>query len=204
MYFLLTNQVWSWDITYCSTEIREQYYYLYMMEDIFSRKIVGWEVYEEEGGEHSASLLQRTVMREQDFKKPLVLHSDNGAPMKSPILKSKMEEFNVTGSHSGPSVSNDNPYSESLFRTMKYCPQWPSQGFKVLEAVRNWVKEFVSWYNDEHCHSRISVVTPSQRHQGVDKDILINKKKPTNKRSKRTRIGGQDRSGIGSILRKWR
>lgn len=171
------NQIWSWDITYCPAEVRGRYYYLYMMEDIYSRKIVGSEVYEEESGEHAANLLQRTVMREQCFRKPLVLHSDNGAPMKSLTLKSKMEELNVTGSHSRPRVSNDNPYSESLFRTMKYSPQWPSEGFKDLEGVRNWVNSFVSWYNDEHCHSRISFVTPSQRHQGVDKDILINRKR---------------------------
>ena len=171
------NEVWSWDITYCSSSVLGQYYYLYLIEDIFSRKIVGWEVYEEESGEHAASLLQRTVMREQCFMSPLVLHSDNGAPMKSLTLKSKMEELNISGSHSRPRVSNDNPYSESLFRTMKYCPQWPSAGFNDLESVRGWVSTFVSWYNEEHCHSRIGFVTPSQRHQGVDKDILINRKK---------------------------
>lgn len=116
------NQVWSWDITYCSSKVRGQYYYLYMIEDIYSRKIVGWEVHKEESGKLAADLLQRTVMREQCFKKPLVLHSDNGAPMKSVTLKAKMESLNITGSHSRPRVSNDNPFSESLFRTLKYCP----------------------------------------------------------------------------------
>lgn len=170
------NQVWSWDITYCASRVRGQYFYLYLIEDIFSRKIVGWEVYEKECGELAASLLQRSVMREQCFKKPLVLHSDNGAPMKSVTLKSKMEELCITGSHSRPRVSNDNPYSESLFRTMKYCPRWPSEGFKDLQAVRDWVNRFVGWYNNEHCHSRIGFVTPSQRHRGEDKDILAMRK----------------------------
>lgn len=166
------NQVWSWDITYCSSRVRGQYYYLYLIEDIYSRKIVGWEVHEQESGEFAAQLLQRAVLREQCFKQPLVLHSDNGAPMKSVTLKTKMEELCITGSHSRPSVSNDNPYSESLFRTMKYCPQWPSKGFKDLQTVRDWVSRFVGWYNDDHCHSRIGFVTPSQRHRGEDKDLL--------------------------------
>ena len=170
------NQVWSWDITYCASSVRGQYYYLYLIEDIYSRKIVGWEVHEQESGEFAADLLQRTVMREQCFRKPLVLHSDNGAPMKSVTLKAKMEDLHITGSHSRPRVSNDNPYSESLFRTMKYCPRWPSEGFKDLETVRDWVSTFTAWYNDEHCHSRISFVTPSQRHQGKDKDILERRK----------------------------
>lgn len=166
------NQVWSWDITYCASNVRGRYYYLYLIEDIYSRKIVGWEVHEQESGELAAHLLQRTVLREQCFKQPLVLHSDNGAPMKSVTLKAKMEELCITGSHSRPRVSNDNPYSESLFRTMKYCPQWPSEGFKDLQTVRDWVNRFVGWYNNEHCHSRIGFVTPSQRHRGEDKDIL--------------------------------
>ena len=166
------NQVWSWDITYCSSKVRGLYFYLYMIEDIYSRKIVGWEVHDRECGELAAQLLQRSVMREQCFKKPLVLHSDNGAPMKSVTLKAKMEELGMTGSQSRPRVSNDNPYSESLFRTMKYCPRWPSEGFEDLGATRFWVNEFVALYNNEHCHSKIKFVTPAQRHSGEDKSIL--------------------------------
>jgi len=170
------NQLWSWDITYCASMVRGQYFYLYLIEDIYSRKIVGWEVHEQESGELAAELLQRTVIRAQCFKQPLVLHSDNGAPMKSVTLKTKMEELCITGSHSRPSVSNDNPYSESLFRTMKYCPQWPSEGFVDLDTVRTWVNRFVDWYNDDHCHSRINFVTPSQRHRGDDKELLRKRK----------------------------
>ncbi len=166
------NQVWSWDITYCPSSVRGLYYYLYLIEDIYSRKIVGWEVHDRECGELAAQLLQQTVMREQCFKKPIVLHSDNGAPIKSVALKAKMEDLGVTGSHSRPRVSNDNPYSESLFRTMKYCPRWPCEGFKDLQAVREWVNNFAIWYNEDHCHSRIGFVTPLQRHCGEDKELL--------------------------------
>lgn len=166
------NQLWSWDITYCPSPVRGLFYYLYLLEDIYSRKIVGWEVYEQESGELAAELLQRSVMAEQCFYQPLVLHSDNGAPMKSSTLLAKMYDLGVTASRGRPRVSNDNPYSESLFRTMKYCPQWPVNGFANLEAAREWVRRFVEGYNHHHRHSRIRYVTPAQRHRGEDKVIL--------------------------------
>jgi putative transposase len=166
------RQVWSWDITYCASTVRGQFYYLYLIEDIYSRKIVGWEVYARESGEHAAALMQRTVMAEQCFRQPLVLHSDNGAPMKSSTLLAKLEELGVTPSRSRPRVSNDSPYSESLFRTLKYRPLWPSEGFTDLDETRAWVRRFVDWYNHEHRHSRIQYVTPAQRHRGEDIAIL--------------------------------
>ena len=166
------NQVWSWDISYLPSNIRGLYHYLYLIEDIYSRKIVGWEVHESETGASAAELMQRTVMAEQCFRKPLVLHSDNGSPMKSYTLQSKLADLGITPSHSRPRVSNDNAYSESLFRTLKYCPQWPSQGFASLSDARDWVGNFVNWYNNEHRHSRIKFVTPAQRHRGEDKVIL--------------------------------
>jgi len=166
------NQVWSWDISYLPSHVRGLYYYLYLIEDIYSRKIVGWEVHESETGESAAELMQRTVIVEQCFRKPLVLHSDNGSPMKSCTLQSKLVDLGITPSHSRPRVSNDNAYSESLFRTLKYCPQWPSQGFTSLDIARDWVNSFVNWYNNEHRHSRIKFVTPAQRHRGEDKAIL--------------------------------
>jgi transposase InsO family protein len=166
------NQLWSWDITYCPSRIIGQHYYLYMMEDIYSRKIVGWEVYDRESGDDAATLLERSVWSERCVKSQLVLHADNGAPMKSFTLRAKMLELGVIRSHSRPRVSNDNPYSESLFKTVKYHPRWPSEGFTSLDAARTWVKEFVQWYNHEHRHSRIKFVTPVQRHTGEDKKIL--------------------------------
>jgi len=166
------NQVWSWDISYCASQVRGLFYYLYLIEDIYSRKIVGWEIYESESGEQAAELMQRTVMKEQCYRQPLVLHSDNGAPMKSATLLAKLDELGVTPSRSRPRVSNDNPYSESLFRTLKYRPTWPTAGFVDLAAARAWVKRFVDWYNQEHRHSQIKYITPEQRHNGEDADIL--------------------------------
>ena len=170
------NEVWSWDITYLASRIKGQFYYLYLFEDIFSRKIVGYEVYDHECGDKAAKLLQRCQLREQCLNKPLVLHSDNGAPMKSQTMKAKMEELSVIPSYSRPRVSDDNPYSESLFRTLKYRPEWPSSGFNSLEEARDWVENFVDWYNNKHRHSKINFITPAQRHRGEDSAILANRK----------------------------
>ena len=166
------NEVWTWDISYCPSTVIGRFYYLYMIVDIYSRKVVGWEVHESESGEHAADLLERTLWAEKCVKKNVVLHSDNGSPMKCLTMQSKMLEMGVIGSRSRPGVSNDNPYSESLFRTVKYCRRWPSEGFKDLNEARMWVRGFVKWYNTEHRHSRIKFVTPMQRHNGKDKEML--------------------------------
>lgn len=169
-------QVWCWDITYCPTKVRGQFYYLYMFEDLYSRKIVGYEVYEAESGAHSAELLQRCLLREQCLHQPLVLHSDNGAPMKASTMKAKLEELGVLPSYSRPRVSNDNAYMESLFRVLKYREDWPSHGFASLEDAREWVEHFGCWYNTEHRHSKLNFVTPEQRHQGKDAALLASRK----------------------------
>ena len=198
------NQVWSWDITYLPSPIRGKYYYLYLIEDIYSRKAVGWEVYEEESGEKAAALLQRSVIGEQCLNEPLVLHSDNGAPMKSVTLLSKMYDLGITPSRGRPRVSNDNPYSESLFRTLKYCPQWPQNGFASLDAARAWVRDFIRWYNNEHRHSRIRFVTPAQRHQGLDQKILARRHELYERSRHKTpeRWSGQTRNWepIGTVM----
>ena len=170
------NEVWSWDISYLKTAVAGQFYYLYLIMDIFSRCIVGAEVFKSESGEDAAALLQRAMLNEKTIGKPIVLHSDNGAPMKCFTMKAKMKDLGVIGSRSRPRVSNDNPYSEALFKTVKYCPSYPEQGFLDIEAAQLWVSEFVSWYNEEHQHSGIRYVTPSQRHQGKDKEILEKRK----------------------------
>ncbi len=166
------NQVWSWDITYLPSNVRGMFHYLYLIEDIYSRKIVGWEIHAVENGELAAELIQRTVISEHCFRSPLVLHSDNGSPMKSVTFQAKLTDLGITTSHSRPRVSNDNAFSESLFRTLKYCPNWPSDGFATVDIARDWVNDFVNWYNNEHCHSSIRFVTPMQRHNGEDKTIL--------------------------------
>jgi len=179
-------QVWVWDITYCASQVRGQFFYLYMFMDVYSRKIVGYEVYEAESGEHAVALLQRSLLSEQCYHEPLVLHSDNGAPMKSQTLKIKLEELGVMPSYSRPRVSNDNAYAESVFRTLKYRPQWPSNGFKDLTEARQWVERFVHWYNHEHKHSKIRFVTPQQRHSGLDQQILANRKEVLEAAKQRT------------------
>jgi len=166
------NSLWSWDISYLPTRVKGLHYYLYMIEDIYSRKIVGFEVHQSETGELASELIQRAIWAEKCSHTGLVLHSDNGSPMKCLTMQAKMYELGVSGSRSRPGVSNDNPYSESLFKTLKYCPRYPSEGFELLEKARVWAAEFVRWYNEEHRHSRINFVTPAQRHRGEDRAIL--------------------------------
>jgi putative transposase len=155
------NQVWSWDVTWLPSSVKGQFYKLYLIEDIFSRFPVGWEVHDEETGELAAELVQRSVLAQRCANRPLVLHSDNGAPMKSYTLKAKMEALGIVASHSRPRVSNDNPFSESLFKTLKYWPRWPRKGFATIEIARQWVQRFIQWYSHEHRHSGIQFVTPA-------------------------------------------
>jgi putative transposase len=174
------NQVWSWDITYLNTSVKGLYYKLYMFLDIFSRKIVGWEVWEEENGEYAAELVERAVIAESIRKRPLILHSDNGPPMKAVTLKTKLESLGVISSYSRPRVSNDNPYSEALFRTCKYRSNYPVNGFKTIDAAREWVSGFVNWYNNDHYHSGLNFVTPNSRHNGKADKIMEKRKKVYN------------------------
>jgi putative transposase len=166
------NQVWCWDITWLPSTVKGKFYYWYMMKDIYSRKLVINEVHENESSEHAAHLLWRGCLREQTAGKPLVLHSDNGTAMKGATMLSAMHDLGVVPSFSRPRVSNDNAYAEALFRTAKYCPQWPERPFDTLEEARQWVHDFVIWYNEEHCHSGLKYVTPNQRHRGEANKML--------------------------------
>jgi len=166
------NQAWSWDITYVKSPIAGLFYYVYMVIDIWSRKIVGAHVHESECSEHASVLLER-ICREEEIEPGKVnLHSDNGSPMKGATLLATLQALGVATSFSRPRVSDDNPYSEALFRTLKYRPEYPSKPFQSLEAAAIWVEAFVSWYNTEHRHSAIRFVTPEQRHRGEDHAIL--------------------------------
>ncbi len=166
------NQVWSWDITYLASAIRGVFYRLYLVLDIYSRKVVGWEVHERESAAHAAELVRKTCLAEGVTRPGLILHADNGSPMKGATLLATLQQLGVVASFSRPAVSNDNPYSESLFRTLKYTPAWPQEPFENLDAARRWVHEFVSWYNGSHRHSALKFVTPNERHEGRDKAIL--------------------------------
>ena len=169
------NQVWSWDITWLSAPIRGMFFYLYIIMDVYSRKIVGWEVNPMESAELGAELVHKAVLAERCMLDPPVLHADNGGPQKGFTMKAKLEALGITPSYSRPRVSNDNPYSESLFRTCKYHPEYPDKGFTSINEARQWVSFFVRWYNGEHRHSAIRYVTACQRHNGADIEILANR-----------------------------
>ena len=169
------EQVYCWDITYLPAPVRGMHFYLYLFVDIFSRKIVGWQVFDCESAELAAGLLRDICERMGIPQGQLTVHSDNGSPMKGETMLATMQSLGIAPSRSRPSVSNDNPYSESLFRTLKYRPQLPLKPFKDLLHARRWVTQLVHWYNLEHRHSAIRFVTPTQRHAGLDKSLLKNR-----------------------------
>ncbi|WP_246055089.1 IS3 family transposase [Paracoccus gahaiensis] len=168
-------KVWSWDITWMPGPVAGMFFYLYLIVDIFSRKIVGWEVHERESADQAAVLIRQAVMAEGCTLRPLVLHADNGSPMKGATMKTTLEKLGITASYSRPRVSNDNPFSEALFRTCKYRPDWPTKGFATKADAQAWVKSFASWYNGEHLHSAIRFVTPNARHAGRDRATLADR-----------------------------
>jgi transposase InsO family protein len=165
------NQVYSWDITYLRTVVRGAFFYLYLVVDVYSRRIVGWDVHAEESSELAAALMKR-IVADAGNPEGLKLHSDNGAPMKGNTLLATLQLLGVVPSFSRPHVSDDNPFSESLFRTLKYRPCFPDGPFASLEAARAWVADFVAWYNGEHRHSGINFVTPDERHFGRENRVL--------------------------------
>ncbi|VAW51319.1 Mobile element protein [hydrothermal vent metagenome] len=154
------NQLYCWDITYLPTQVLGLFFYLYLVMDIYSRKIVGWQIYERESSALAADLMTDICQRESVKPNQVILHSDNGSPMKGATMQATLQALGVVPSFSRLSVSNDNPYSESLFRTLKYRPEYPENAFGDLSAARIWVKGFVGWYNDEHLHSSIKFITP--------------------------------------------
>ena len=171
------RQVWSWDITYLQTSVKGLFFYLYMIVDVWSRKVIAAQVFAEESMDHSSMLLAHACMIHGVQPDKLVLHSDNGGPMKGATMLATLHKLRVVPSFSRPSVSNDNPYSESLFRTMKYRPEYPSKPFGDIEQAQSWVDGFVFWYNTQHMHSSIRYVTPDDRHFGREEHILANRRK---------------------------
>ena len=170
------NQIYSWDITYLPTQIKGIFFYLYLFMDLFSRKVVGWQVYDEESSESASQVMRDICQREGILPNQVVLHSDNGSPMKGATMLATLQALGVMPSFSRPAVSNDNPYSESLFKTLKYRPVYPAQPFANLAEARKWVTGFVQWYNHEHRHSAIRFVTPGERHAGIDQALLRQRK----------------------------
>jgi putative transposase len=168
------GQVWCWDMTYLPAFVTGRWFHLYLILDLFSRKIVGAEVHETDAAEHAAHLVRRTALAEgiaARATKP-VLHGDNGATLKATTVLAMLHWLGVKPSYSRPRVSDDNAYAEALFRTAKYRPEFPAQGFADIAAARAWAAGFVHWYNVEHRHSGIRYVSPAQRHAGEDQAIL--------------------------------
>ncbi|UXI66930.1 IS3 family transposase [Tahibacter amnicola] len=168
------GQVWCWDVTWLPSRVKGQWFYLYLILDIYSRHIVGHEVQQVESGEHAAHLAKRVALAEgvhTALNKP-VLHGDNGASLKATTVLAMLQWLGIAPSYSRPRVSNDNAYAESLFRTAKYRSGYPPEGFGDIQAARRWAADFVHWYNGEHRHSGIQFVTPAQRHRGEDHAIL--------------------------------
>jgi len=150
------------------------WFYLYVILDVYSRKIVGFEVHQTDSSDHAVDLLRRTALTEGIHSLPQkpVLHGDNGATMKATTVLAMMNWLGLKASYSRPRVSDDNAFIEALFRTAKYRPQYPATGFANLEDARDWASRFVAWYNHEHRHSGIRYVSPAERHAGQDHDIL--------------------------------
>lgn len=166
------NQVWSWDITYLPTVIRGRFLRLYLVMDVWSRRIMGWEVHDDERADRAAALIQRICADSGVDPRGLVLHSDNGQAMRGNTMIATLQWLGIVPSFSRPHVCNDNPYSEALFRTLKNTPAYPQLPFASRDAACQWVARFVTWYNAEHRHSAIRYVTPDQRHRGRDIAIL--------------------------------
>ena len=180
------GELWVWDITLLPTTVRGRFVYLYLVLDLFSRKIVAWRVHAEEDGLHAARLMEEAIVDEGLAGQGLTLHSDNGAAMKSSTLKGTLERLGVARSFSRPRVSNDNAYAESSFRTMKYRPNYPRRPKEGVEDWSEWVEKFVQWYNEEHRHSGIGMVTPSQRHSGEDVELLAKRRELYEQAKERT------------------
>ena len=161
-----------WNITWLPGPAKGVYFYLYLILNIFSRKIIAWEIHDAESAENAAKLVRMAHLKEGVQVKPLVLHSDNGSPMKGSSMLETLYQLGVAVSFSRPRVSNDNAYAESIFKTCKYRPDYPYKGFTTIEKARRWVLEFSYWYNVNHKHSGIKFLTPHQRHSGLADEVL--------------------------------
>jgi putative transposase len=168
------GDVWCWDVTFLPATVQGRWFYLYLILDLYSRKIVGFEVHDTDSADHAAHLARRTALAEGIHAMPVkpVLHGDNGATLKGTTVLAMLHWLGIEPSYSRPRVSDDNPYAEAVFRTAKYRPEFPVKGFAELDAARQWAACFVHWYNDEHRHSGIQYVTPAQRHAGRDGPLL--------------------------------
>lgn len=163
------NQVWAWDITYLKSPVAGIYYYLYTVIDLWSRKIVGWQLDSRESAEVAEALFKSLMAR--FGLKHVYLHADNGTPMKAGTMLMTLYKLGIVPSYSRPRVSNDNAFIESFFKTLKYMRSYPKH-FASMEDARYWVADFLDWYNNTHLHSAIGYVTPTQKHAGEATRII--------------------------------
>jgi putative transposase len=159
------NELWSWDITKLRGPEKWTCYYLYLIMDVFSRYVVGWMIAENENATLASELIEVTCRRQGVDREELTIHADRGSPMTSKTVAQLLVDLGVEKSHSRPHVSNDNPYSESQFKTMKYHPGYPKRFGSIMDA-RNWVRKFIAWYNEYHHHSGIGLMPPKVVHYG--------------------------------------
>ncbi len=165
------NELWSWDITRLKGPVKWTYYYLYKVLDVFSRYVVGWMVAYRESAGLAQDLIAETCRKQEIIPGTLTIHADNGSSMKAGTLGQLLTDLGVTKTHSRPSVSNDNPFSESAFKTLKYRPGYPER-FGSIEDARSFCRTFFTWYNTEHRHSGIAMVTPENVHYNAHQDVL--------------------------------
>ncbi len=159
------NQIWSWDITKLRGPSKGELYYLYVVLDIYSRCVVGWTLSRRESAATARDLFEQTLEKEGLAQGSVCVHSDRGAPMTSKTLNALFDELGVGVSYSRPRVPNDNPYSESQFKTLKYRPDYPAR-FDSLQDARQFCRPFFNWYNNEHFHSGLAYLTPQTVHRG--------------------------------------
>ena len=169
------DQVWTWDITKLKSQWRGLYFDLYVMLDIFSRKVIRWEVHATETGDLAKTFIENAIAANGGVR-PDYIHADNGTSMTSKPVSQLLSDLNITDSHSRPHVSNDNPYSEAAFKTLKYCPVFPGN-FTSLEEARNFCRLFFNYYNGEHRHSAIGLNTPDSVHDGTWRQIRVRRQK---------------------------
>lgn len=198
------GRVWTWDITYLRAPVRGTFYYLYLVLDVYSRKIVAAEVHAEESMDLSSDLIAWALQKEDVDPRKLVLHADNGGPMKGSTMLVTLQRLGIAASFSRPSVSDDNPYVEAIFRTLKYRPGYPRKPFASLADADAWVDAFVRWYNTEHLHSAIRFVTPDDRHEGRDFAILAARRtlysRARTKTPRRWTRGTRNWTPIGAVV----
>ena len=168
------NELWSWDITKLKGPVKWSYFHLYVIIDVFSRYVVGWMVADRESAELAKRLIFETIRKQEADPSHLTIHADRGSSMKSKCVALMLSDLGVTKTHSRPHVSNDNPFSESQFKTMKYRPEFPTR-FGSIEDARAFCVDFFNWYNTEHHHSGIALLTPEMVHYGMAEEVSRNR-----------------------------